>query len=272
MDGAIPKAPTVVKHSLLPDRLRAFEQQANERWRSRIRTLADNSAPPAFPKGYYDVAFLIDGKFDQQGLADLRETVATAVRNHSGWPPFLTLQRPPYAPTAAEGAVETWIGPDTDGSFDRPAHHDFWRVSPNGLMFTRRGYQEDGGVAGHAPGTTFDITTPTWRLGEAILEAVYIAQKLGGNDCNLICRGRWTGLAGRKLVSVGNQDRRLFGEYVCQQETYEATQTFTVSAAQDVLPEIVIAMLSGLYELFGFFRLPKSLVDQELATLRSRRF
>jgi hypothetical protein len=215
---------------------------------------------------------MLDGTFDQQSLADLRETVEAAVRNHSGWPPFLTLQRKPYAPTAAEGAVETWIGPDIDGSVDVPAHHDFWRVSPSGFMFTRRGYQEDGGIAGHIPGATFDITSPTWRLGEAILEAVYIAQKLGGDGCNLTCHASWTGLSGRKLVSIGNQNRRLLGEYACHQATYEATQTFAVSAAQDVLPEIVFAILSGLYELFGFFRLHKSLVEQELATLRGRTF
>jgi hypothetical protein len=271
MDGAIPTARTAPTPSLA-EQLLAFEQHAATRWQARIGKLVGTQAPPAFTHGFYDVGFAIDATIDHQSLADLRDTIASAVRNHSGWPPFLTLHRQPFEPAAVENAVEMWIGPDADGSFDRPAHHDFWRVAPTGFLFTRRGYGEDGGVGSHAPGTTLDITTPTWRLGEAILEAVYIAQRLGGGGGNLICHATWTGLTGRKLVSIGNPNRIFFGDYVCQQSRFETSRTFAVAAALDVLPEIVWAMLSGLYELFGFYRLPKTLVEQELATLRSRTF
>jgi hypothetical protein len=86
----------------------------------------------------------IDGDFDRKSLSDLRDTIRQAARNHSGWPPFVNLSRAPYTPKPVDGAIECWVGPDNDGTYDRPAHHDFWRISPDGLLFTRRGYPEDG--------------------------------------------------------------------------------------------------------------------------------
>jgi len=58
----------------------------------------------------------IDGDFDRQPLSDLRETIRRAVRNHSGWPPFVNLSRAPYTPKPVDGAIECWVGPDNDGS------------------------------------------------------------------------------------------------------------------------------------------------------------
>jgi hypothetical protein len=115
-----------------------FEQAAIARWEARVAPLPQ-SAPPRFPDGHYDIAMGIDGRFDVKSLGELRDIIATSVRIHSGWPPFVTLNRAPFAPKPVDGAVEFWRGPDNDGSYDVPAHHDFWRISPSGLFFTRRG-------------------------------------------------------------------------------------------------------------------------------------
>ncbi len=106
--------------------------------------------PPRLVHGHYDLGFAIDGNFDRRSLAELRDLIQTSVRSHSGWPPFLTLDRPPFSPKPADGAVECWIGPETDGSYDRPSHHDFWRVSPEGLLFTRV-YEGITGIGSPAP-------------------------------------------------------------------------------------------------------------------------
>jgi hypothetical protein len=221
------------------------------------------------------VGFAIDGPFKVETLSELRQAIATAVRNHSGWPPFLTLNRVPFAPKPIDGAVEFWRGPDSDGSYEEPAHHDFWRISPDGLLFTRRGYQEDGGYArdmGLSPGNFFDINAPTRRLGEAILEAFYIAQALEAVDANLICHARWRGLSGRALTTMGNPNRILTGQYRAEQGGYEASQTVALGALTHALPELVYTMLAPLYELFEFFKLPKRLVEEELASLQRNRF
>jgi hypothetical protein len=269
MAGVVPNAgPATATRS---DQLKAFEAQAAVRWEALSATLPAGSSP-TFPHGYYDLSMALDGDFDRQSLANLRDTVRSAVRNHSGWPPFVYLNRAPYTPKPVDGAIECWVGPNTDGSYDKPAHHDFWRISPDGLFFTRRGYPEDGGWKGIAPGTSLDITTPTWRLGEAVLQGVYISEAIGGKSANLILSATWTKLAGRVLVSHGNPGRHLSMAYRAGQDQYEVTKTIAVASLSDALPELVFSVLAPLYELFDFFRLPKRFVDEELASMLRNTF
>jgi hypothetical protein len=142
-------------------------------------------------------------------------------------------------------------------------------------MFTRRGYRDDGGeesgMSGLEPGKYFHITTPPWRLGEAILEGAYIARALNAVDANLIVHCRWHGLSGRRLISRGS-NRLLVDEYVAEQDGYEATQTVALGAIPEALPEVVHALLAPLYELFEFFQLPKRLVEEALASLQRNLF
>jgi hypothetical protein len=269
MAGEIPTA-----RSQSPSRLtqlHEFEDAAVVRWEARTSGLP-NDAPPKFPEGHSDLGVAIDGAFKRQSLSDLRDTIRSVVRNHSGWPPFLTLDRPPFAPKPIGGAVEFWRGPNDDGSYELPIHSDFWRIAPDGLLFTRCGYREDGGFEGLPNGKHFDITSPTWRLGEGVMESSYIAKALGATDANLIIHSRWEGLAGRRLVSRGNQNRLFFGNYRAEQDSYEATQTISLDALPGALPEVVFAILAPLYELFDFWKVPKRLVEEELATLLSGRF
>lgn len=270
MAGVVPTAATAAAPTR-QQQLTEFEAAAVDRWALLNSPLAKD-APSRMIHGHYDVGIAIDGPFDVQSLAELRSTISDAVRNHSGWPPFLTLNRAPFAPKPVDGAVEFWRGPDLDGSFDRPAHHDFWRISPDGLLFTRRGLPEDGNVYDIPAGASFDITTATSRIGEAILEAYYIATALNAHEANLVCHCRWSGLSNRELVSRGNSNRWILGGRRCRQNGYEAFQTVAVSALPGALPEVVFAILAPLYELFDFFQLPKRLVEEELAGLQRNTF
>jgi schlafen family protein len=265
MAGVIPSTSQDVTPAL--PQLLQFEKAAIGRWEARVAGLPAG-VPARFPHGYHDVAIAIDGIFKTQSLRELRHTIETAVRNHSGWPPFLTVNRAPFETKPIDGAVEFWRGPDKDGSYNAPNHSDFWRISPEGRFFTRSGYREDSGFQGLESGKFFDITASTWRLGEAILEAAHIATALDAVDANLICHCRWHGLSGRHLVSRGDPDRR----HQAEQDGYEATQTVSLEAVPHALPELVFAILAPLYELFGFFQLPKRLVEQELASLQKNRF
>ena len=269
MAGVIPNAGPATPTRL--DQLKDFESKAIARWEKLVASLP-SGVPPTSPNGHYDLAIAIDGDFDHQSLPNLYDTIRMAVRNHSGWPPFVNIGRTPFTPKPMDGAIECWVGPDEDGTFDNPAHHDFWRISPDGLLFTRRGYNEDGGWKGVKPGTSFDITTPTWRLGEAILQAFYVVQALKGTDANLILSARWAKLIGRRLVSHGNPNRIMFDGRMAGQDEYETTITVGVSSLPDALPEVVFSMLAPLYELFDFFRLPKRLVEEELKQMSRNTF
>lgn len=107
--GSTPAKPTREQE------LTAFEQEAVSRWRSCTDSLPQDS-PPRFPHGYYDVGFAIDASIEVVSLQRLRDIVRESVQNYSSWPPFVTLERSPFTPRPVSGAVETWIGPDTDGS------------------------------------------------------------------------------------------------------------------------------------------------------------
>jgi hypothetical protein len=129
MAGEVPTS-----QSSAPSRLTElldFEEGAISRWEVRVDKLP-SKAPPRFIDGYYDFGAAIEGNFDRKILSELRDTIGRAVRNHSGWPPFLTLNREPFTPKPVDGVVEFWRGPDDKGVFADPAHHDFWRISPEG--------------------------------------------------------------------------------------------------------------------------------------------
>jgi hypothetical protein len=262
---ASPRQPTRLEELL------QFEHAAIVRWSSLVSPLPADSHS-RFPLGYVDFGAAIDGTFDTIPLPTLRDVIDREVRNYSGWPPFVTINRAPFAPRAVDGTVEFWRGTEEHDTFDKPDHHDFWRVSPSGLFFTRRGYAEDSWVGRLEPGTGIDITSPTWKLGEAILEVGFIARALNvDDDSNLILHCAWHGLAGRELVSERNPNRTVTPGRTAAQTSYEKTAVVRLGALPGSLPELVFEILSPLYELFDFFQLPKRLVEEELAQLRSRR-
>ena len=82
----------------------------------------------------------------------------------------------------------------------------------------------------------------------------------------------YTGLSGRYLTSVsGNPD--MFGRrYMSRQYSMVLDTTIEASTIRDKLPEIELQLLQPLYELFNFFKLPMSLVQEEIARMTSGRF
>lgn len=249
-------------------RLAEFRDAAAARWATLVERPAMTNTPK-LPHGFFEAAFALEGSFDRQPLSELRATIRSAVRNHSGWPPFVTIPRPPYNPAAVGGTIECWIGPDVGGETGTPNHHDFWRVSPEGLLVMRRGYPEDGKFREVSPGTAINLSTPIWQLGEAILEAHYIANALNARGATLLCQGLWTGLEGRTLVDLDNRGSALREGRTCSQARFESTEQVQLSALPASLPEVVTAMLTPFFELFDFFILPKRRVERELQDLQS---
>jgi hypothetical protein len=60
--------------------------------------------------------------------------------------------------------------------------------------------------------------------------------------------------------------------YRASQDQYQVTRTIAVASLSDALPALAFSVLAPLYELFDFFRLPKRLVDEELASMRRNTF
>jgi transcriptional regulator with XRE-family HTH domain len=251
------------------DRVRRWFEASKARWKELAEQLPAGHGA-RLEHGYYAVGFEVIGDIEQyDGVACLERLRAGVVR-HSGWPPFWVPTRAGIEPYIYEGSVECWLGPDS--TFRDPAHSDFWRVSRQGQFFLIRGYQEDGEEIRHSrPGKLFDVTLPTWRLGEVLLYAANMAQQFGVPKAEVVLVAEWTGLNGRELTHLGGT-RILSGGHVAHQARYDTSLAIQADQIRDALPELVHRALRPLYELFDFFQLPMTLVAQELARMRANQF
>ena len=246
---------------------RDFIENSRRRWKQKLEITPTNSAA-RMPLGYWEFSVSFTGNFDQPSLRQLDEWLKEAERvKHSGWPPFLYMHRPPFTPLPIDGGIESWIY--EQGREDDPAHCDFWRWTQDGRGYMVRGYQEDA-FDRVLPGTAFDITTPTWRIGETLLSIGRVAALFAASGAEVTVR--YTGLSGRSLVSFGNPNRWISRDRTIQQEEYEKSLSINPRTVENELPELVFSILSPLYELFGFFDLPHQLVVEELASMRRNRF
>jgi hypothetical protein len=244
--------------------LNDFVALSRKQWESLV-SAHNLTSPLRMPNGSYECAFSILGSFEQPTLGELRQIISQRVTHHSGWPSFIDLNRRPYSPSPVDGAVQAWVGPDSDGSTDSPDHHDFWRISPEGFMYLKRGYSEDRVLEQYQPGAVFDITVSTWRIADAIFQAYNIAKGFGLENFKLLCKFDFFGIKGRQLVALRGSNRLISTKRICNQERYEKTITIDAQGLPELLPEVVDGVLRPLYELFDFFSLPKDLTRQEIA-------
>lgn len=251
-------------------RVERWHISSKARWNSLAVELPANH-PARLRHGYYAVGYQLFGALERPQGAALLEALDRGVVRHTGWPPFWVPTRDGIRPYPQDGNIECWLGPD--GEDRDPGHADFWRASPDAQFFLLRGYQEDSDErGGRQPGTLFDITLPTWRIGEIFLHAASMARQLGDPNARVVLVAEWSGLSGRRLASFANQDRYLADGHISRQSSYKTNFTIEANQIPDALPEIVDRVVRPLYELFDFFQIPQMLTAQELARMRQHRF
>ncbi len=271
--GAVPQ----VEQPPEPARLDDWIRTSFERWYTLTQELPKNVGP-RFPYGYYNFNYEIRGERRQIAPAQLPAVLKASVARYTGWPPFWYPTREGIQPYPIDGAVECWLGGDTQMSIeDRDAaHSDFWRIHSDGLAFLLRGFQEDGIDAQQArhepvlPGKIFDVTLPVWRVGETLLQAQRLAANLFDGPTTIRFIATYEGLSGRALTSIDH--RRLIWEGGVSRQNSITLNTHVDAQAIDAnLPEIVHPLLSPLYALFDFFELSSQLVLEELTRMRKGR-
>jgi hypothetical protein len=189
-----------------PPRINSWVGEGCDRHAALVKNLPADDAR-RFPRGYYLFAYQLRGALRPVSATELLEILRANTPRHTGWPPWWVPTRPEIAPYLSDGAIECWLG--RDSAPRDAAHSDFWRVSPEGLAFLMRGYQEDGPEVermGFTPGVVMDVTVPVWRVGEALLHAQALASDIGNDLTEVVFRANYTGLAGRSLASV-SRDR-----------------------------------------------------------------
>jgi hypothetical protein len=254
------------------DALIEFSQKALQRWNQRIDPL-DKDDPARFPHGRYELSFEILNPRKRPTLPELRHHMQEASKiKHTGWGPFVSLQRATYAPQIIDDAIEAWLGsPEGERIMGRdPAHCDFWRASADGRLILIRGFDEDGEQSRVSPGTAFDVTLPVWRVGEAVLYVNRLAESFGDN-LSIVARCQYSGLQGRKLVSITGR-RWLFDDRRCADNFALVERRFAAAEVRESFATAMQQMLAPLYARFDFFELSDSLVAEELHEMMGNRF
>ena len=255
-------------------RLDQWVSESEVIWQNRISELPPDS-PARCPHGFFTFAYHVDDGNFFGGLADLREMLGDAPRL-TGWPPWWVPTRLEIEPYARDGALECWLGNDPSApqrGLHDAAHADFWRITPDGLAFLLRGYEEDGIQAQLAkiqPDTIMDPLLPIWRVGEALQHAAFLADRLGGNSISFVAR--YTGLLGRRLVPWASPvEGAVWARGTCRDDAVSLSTNVGVDTLSANLAEVVHELLSPLYERFSLTRLPYGVVQHELNLLLKRK-
>lgn len=237
------------------------------------RLLAEEPASEAYRYGFWTVTYgLAPTRIVDFG--ELKDGMIASRWDRTGWPLWMWPSSDSIRPSIVSNAIECWFGRD-QRAWNDPSEADYWRAGRDLKLFLLRGYQEDamgGEGSPQPPGVGFDTVLPTWRIAEALIHALRLANHFGLEDAAVTLRAEWQGLRGRRLVSWANSRRHLWGdEYVSEEERYAGQITVALRDVPESLAEPLYELLKPLYLLFNFFELPYTLVEEEVGRLLSGR-
>lgn len=255
----------------------AFVKEAFSAWRNLTAKLPEDS-PARFPHGWYRFDYALEGELKSVELPELLKVIEKAEIRHTGWPMFITMDRPEFAARETDGVLQCWVSPgddETERRLSDPAHCDFWRAAPNGRFFLVRGYVEDSQEA-VPPGTIFDTTVHIWRLAEGLLHAARAARLLAKSDdadLTVHFRALYSGLSGRVLRSLRGSPADVIDALHAAKSDEALIEAVAPASAIDAdLASAVLPLVASLYERFGVAHLSEGFVRAEIERFRQGKF
>lgn len=251
------------------DRLDHWIEESRARFETRLDTEFQEHTPRArYEHGVYTVAYSLEGDLERPSLGALRTLLQEVLGHETGWPPWLE-GSPESRPVPFEDTIECWLF--STRTLADPGHSDFWRASPNGLMYLIVGYDDDSYPGRFPPGERFDFGLPIWRIGPCLLHAERLAAALGDSAAEVRFRVIWEGLAGRTLSSWAQPGRFMPPERrPAVQETVESGVSVRADRISDTLPELIREVTQPLYEIFDFFAIPPETLRAQVAEMSGR--
>ena len=253
---------------------RDLDQLANESFARRLELLASSGvgSPAYLVNGFYEIAFALLPTPEPVNLKTVIQRVRDAGKlKLSGWPPFAEMTVPEWQPYPFSDGVEAWLGrPQTNGAWliqNSPDLSDYWRATKDGMLYTIRGFTEDR--ESESAGEWIDIALPIARIAESLLFARRYADLFNATEA-LSARIRFTGLTGRRL-KASPFDYFIRDQRVSRTHEVKCQALITCSEIDHSLPGVIKALLSNLYEQFGFFELEMPLIQNEVSKLVSGR-
>lgn len=249
-----------------------LDQRAKESFARWHELLADSAVGSTayLVHGFYEIAAAPLPTPEPVRLRTVTQRIRDAGKVElSGWPPFATMVVPEWQPYPVGNHVEAWLGrPHSKGTWlvqNSPDLSDYWRASKDGMLYTIRGYSEDR--ESESAGEWIDIALPIVRVAETLLFARRYADLFDATD-TLGLRVRFTGLTGRRL-KASPFDYFIRDERVSRTHEVKCQALIKCSEIDDSLPDVIKALLSNLYEQFGFFELEMPLIQNEVSKLVS---
>ena len=255
------------------EQLQEYCAHAHARWQTLV-SQENDGAPCRFPHGYYEMSFALVDVPPTKDLTTLQDRMRTADQtNLSGWPPFMDINIRGLSPRPHENSVEAWLGGPTPGRnrFSDPNCCDYWRASPDGKLYTIRGYDEDALDDGTPPGCVLYVTLPFSRIAEGLLFSHRLAETYGEVE-QIAVRCCFTGLNGRQMVTPPWAQTTLARVYSSTTEAVVLSGQIKVEQIRDNLTEWLHSFFQDLYEKFYFFPFSIDTVAKELLRLRKSRF
>jgi serine/threonine protein kinase len=252
--------------------LSSWLDESEERLKSLIGENLPDEKPSRYSLGSWSVGYLVLEDFNFQSLKELHTLLEKVCGRETGWPPWWIPTKQEVRPYPYGDIIECWI---KDNFFNDSAHSDFWRASKLGKMYLLRGYDEDSSSDRYEhpyePGTSLELTSPIWRIGECLLHAGRFATELSGSASSILFQVKWNGLRGRTLVV---KERQMFSLPTLRpsvQDSVTSNILITPDRITSSLGEIVQTLTAPLYETFDFYSPPMHLIDDEVLRLKSSR-
>lgn len=249
------------------DRLEKFIKESMARRQAVIKKHRPEGGPEHCPHGGVIFSYAVDADFQPPTLQGLLEIMRLVKGHEMDCPPWWVPTRKEIEPYPLNETVECSL---ISLNWNDPGYADFWRVSPLGLTFLWRGYEEDG-TDKYQAGTILDLTIPIWQVGATLLHASRFALALTGKEAMILYRVQWSGLSDRMLTSWARPT--IFLLPIDRKTRQDAVTSEIVVSSEQIssqLPELVEQVTMPLYEIFNFYRPNKEMFRKELNMMLGR--
>lgn len=231
------------------------------------RVASTAGAAELYALGVYSFAYELDHVQGHVSVPELRDAMRS-FRGLTGWRPWWVPDNvhPPYAVSSTE--LECWM---LGGTFNDPAHSDFWRASTAGRFYLLRGYEEDSNPDRVRPGQLLSWPLAVWRVAEGLLHAEQAVKRLASGDAWVHFVARWEGLRGRSW-SMWPSDFWDHEDDDGRPVSVSDVSSSVVCLGKDIavrLPELVLHLVHPLADVF-LTTLDRSAVEGQITKLQQR--
>ncbi|MGJ4734907.1 AlbA family DNA-binding domain-containing protein [Leptospira levettii] len=223
------------------------------------------------PHGTYEVAAIINGIEKEFSVnLDFLNLISSSNNHYTGWPMWIDSRsfHEESHPYVKKGFWEALILPNEPPKLN--GHLDFWRISPKGEFYLRRGIEDD--FREKSENKTLDISIVIFRVTESLLVLLDFAKAFEANSLEKInILFRWKNLDNRYLTSWARNSIMFTRKSLSRQEEFEYKIELPIETSRTAIGNYVFRVVSGLFEIFQGASITRELVEEVVKELLGRR-